>query len=368
MSVTEQPDLNLSEVDDALASGWTIPARWYADPAIYALELERVFSSSWALVGPESRVAKPGDHVVAQAGHVPVVVTRDLEGQLHGFVNICRHRAHPVALADGNQRTLQCRYHGWTYGLNGELRAAPRCSREMAFDRGDLGLVPVAVDTWRGFVFVNPRADAPRLLEAYPELDEMAAKTNLDFSRYVYRNRWTYEIASNWKVWVENATECYHCPTVHRQSFSDAFDTDDDVYELVETGGLLCQFTRYQAREGAHRNGRYAGRRGEGFRFIYLWPTSFWAQDDYVAFTGMIVPTGVETCTFIADVFTHPDADEAFAQDWMEMYNQTLLEDKEVVRAQQPGLRSNMVPFGRLLPKSESPIMHFHRLVREALS
>jgi hypothetical protein len=75
----------------------------------------------------------------------------------------------------------------------------------------------------------------------------------------------------------------------------------------------------------------------------------------------------VETCSFVADVFVHPDADEAFVRDWMEMYNQTLLEDSEVVRVQQPGLRSNMIPYGRLLPKSESPISHFHRLVWRAL-
>jgi phenylpropionate dioxygenase-like ring-hydroxylating dioxygenase large terminal subunit len=369
MSAIHEPDLQLGTVDEALAKGWTIPASWYSDPSVYALELERVFGRAWTLVGPEQQLANPGDHIVAQAGHVPVVVTRDLEGALHGFVNVCRHRAHPVALADGNQRSLQCRYHGWTYDLDGALRSAPRCGRELEFPLSELGLVPVAIDTWQGFVFVNPDVDALPLREANPELDALAAKTNLDFSAYTFRQRWTYEIPANWKVWVENATECYHCPTVHRGSFSDAFDTDEDVYELIESGNLLCQFTRYQPREGAHRDGRFAGMTGEGgFRFIYQFPTSFWAQDDYVAFTGMVVPTGTETCTFIADVFSHPDAEEQFVLDWMEMYNQTLIEDKQVVLAQQPGLRSNMVPYGRLLPRSESPIMHFHRLVRDALA
>jgi hypothetical protein len=85
-----------------------------------------------------------------------------------------------------------------------------------------------------------------------------------------------------------------------------------------------------------------------------------------VAFAGMVVPTGTETCSFIADVFSHTEAEEQFVQDWMEVYNQTLIEDKEVVLAQQPRLRSNMVPYGRSLPRSEGPIMHFHRLVRDA--
>ena len=74
--------------------------------------------------------------------------------------------------------------------------------------------------------------------------------------------------------------ECYHCPTVHTKSFSDAFVTDANIYELVETGGLLCQFTPYNARRS---NTRWGGQTGDGFRIIYMWPTSFWAQDDQVA-------------------------------------------------------------------------------------
>ena len=165
---------------------------------------------------------------------------------------------------------------------------------------------------------------------------------------------------ANWKVFVENGVECYHCPTVHTKSFSDAFVTDANVYELVETGGLLCQFTPYNARRA---NTRWGGQTGDGFRIIYMWPTSFWAQDDQVAFTGMIVPTGVESCEFHADVYAHPQADETFVADWMEMYDKTFEEDADVVRVQQAGLRSQMIPYGRLLPKSESPIRHFHRLV-----
>ena len=121
---------------------------------------------------------------------------------------------------------------------------------------------------------------------------------------------------------------------MHTKSFSDAFITDANVYELVEIGGLLCQFTPYNARRA---NTRWGGQTGDGFRFIYLWPTSFWAQDDQVAFTGMIVPTGVESCEFHADVYSHPEADETFVADWMEMYNKTFEEDADVVRVQQAG-------------------------------
>jgi hypothetical protein len=98
-----------------------------------------------------------------------------------------------------------------------------------------------------------------------------------------------------------------------------------------------------------------------------MWPTSFFAVDDYVAFPGIIIPTGPESCTFHADFWVHPDADERFLEEWVEMYNRTLTEDAEAVRVQQPGLRSRMVPHGRLMPASESSIAHFHRLVWKSI-
>jgi phenylpropionate dioxygenase-like ring-hydroxylating dioxygenase large terminal subunit len=355
-------------IEDALARGMTFPARWYSDPAVYELELELIFARSWQLVGPLHRVAGPGDFMVGAAGHVPVVIARDRDGELNGFVNVCRHRAYPVAREDGCRKTLQCQYHGWTYELDGRLRRAPRAEREPGFERSDFSLVPVAVDTWDGFVFVNPDPDAGSLRDAFPELDGISAARGVTFAGFDYVDRWHYDIAANWKVWVENATECYHCPTVHAKSFSDAWDVDVDVYEYVNAGGIMAQFTPFNRSAKRYRPDRDGIATDRGFRFVYLWPCSFVAVDDYVAFTGMIVPTGPESCRFSADVYVNPACDQAFLDQWMEMYNRTVAEDTDAVAVQQPGLRSRMVPHGRLMPGSESSIAHFHRLVWEALS
>ena len=99
-----------------------------------------------------------------------------------------------------------------------------------------------------------------------------------------------------------------------------------------------------------------------------MWPTTFFAQDDLVAFPGMIIPTGPETCRFIAEMYVHPDCTEEEMAEWTEMYNQTLTEDSQAVLVQQPGLRSRMVPYGRLMPSRESAISHFHHMVWEAIS
>src|SRR6266540_7067206 len=86
-------------IEEALANDMTFPARWYSDRAIYDFELERIFTRSWQLVGSRARVAAPGDFMVGNVGHIPVLVTRRLDGELRGFVNVCRHRAYPVATA-----------------------------------------------------------------------------------------------------------------------------------------------------------------------------------------------------------------------------------------------------------------------------
>jgi phenylpropionate dioxygenase-like ring-hydroxylating dioxygenase large terminal subunit len=358
--------IDLDAVEEALDRNYTFPARWYSDPRIYEFELERIFTRSWQIAVPLHKVERPGSFAVARVAHIPVVVVRGADGELRGFVNVCRHRAYPVAAEDGCRKTLQCAYHGWTYELDGRLRQAPRSEREPDFDPAEFSLVPVSVDTWCGYAWVNPDPEAPPFREVHPDAEPLALERGLDFSGYRYYGSYQYEIEANWKVWVENATECYHCPTVHKGSFSDAFDVDVDVYEYRNVGRILGQFTRYNPRARAFPvNGE---RTPNDFRFIYVWPTSFFAMDDFVAFPGIIVPTGPESCHFVAEMYVHPDLGEQAMEDWVEMYNRTLSEDADAVRVQQPGLRSRMVPNGRLMPGSESSISSFHRMVFDAFA
>jgi phenylpropionate dioxygenase-like ring-hydroxylating dioxygenase large terminal subunit len=366
IKAVDSAGLDLDRVEEALARDLTFPARWYSDPDIYAFELEHIFKRSWQYAGPLQRLAKHGDCIVSQAGLVPIVVTRGPDGELHGFVNVCRHRAFPVVTEDCNRKLLQCGYHAWTYNLDGSLHKAPRSEREAEFDKSDFCLLPVSVETWNEFVFVNPDPNATPLREAIPEFEPLARDRGLDFTGYEYHGRNTYEIPANWKVWVENASECYHCPTVHTHSFSDAFVDDADVYEYVDGDRVLGQFTRYNERAKRYP----ATPRDEAiqFRYTYIWPVTTLVQDDYAGFPGTIVPTGPESCRFIADMYVHPDCTQSVLAERLEMWNATLEEDAEVVRLQQPGLRSQMVPNGRLMPASESAISRFHRMVFESFA
>src|SRR5215218_6504022 len=116
----------------------SLPWSWYADPALERVERDRIFRRVWHYIGRTEQVAATGSYVAADAGGVPVLVTRDRAERLHAFVNVCRHRG-SILVDDGEGRreTLQCRYHCWTYDLDGSLRAAPRADRELAAQRCD---------------------------------------------------------------------------------------------------------------------------------------------------------------------------------------------------------------------------------------
>ena len=124
-----------------LEEGWTLPASWYSDEGVHALERERIFTGAWTYAGPAEWAREPGSFFASQVGHVPVAVVRGTDGTLRGFVNVCRHRGHLVVEGTGCRETLQCPYHAWTYDLDGSLRSAPRGGREPGFDRGGFSLL-----------------------------------------------------------------------------------------------------------------------------------------------------------------------------------------------------------------------------------
>ena len=168
---------------------------------------------------------------------LPVVIVRGRDDELRGFVNVCRHRGHLVAQDTGCRETLQCPYHAWTYELDGSLRRAPRSEREPSFDPAAYSLLPVAVDTWGPFVFVNPRAGAPPLSDVLADLPALVGECGLDLSSLRFHSHHEWPTKVNWKVAIENYLECYHCAVAH-PGFSKLIDVRPDSYRLVRAPHL----------------------------------------------------------------------------------------------------------------------------------
>ena len=110
---------------ESLACASTLPSSYYLDPAALTAEYERVFGRSWQLAANATQLDAAGDYVTTVVGDEPVLIVRGNDGQLRAMSNVCRHRAGPVAAGCGRRKVLQCRYHGWTYGLDGQLLTTP---------------------------------------------------------------------------------------------------------------------------------------------------------------------------------------------------------------------------------------------------
>jgi Rieske 2Fe-2S family protein len=192
----------------------TLPARYYTDPAIFHDELERLFFGRWICVGRTERIPNPGDYFLVEPANESVIVTRSADGGLRAFFNVCRHRGTRMCtVVEGSLAgSIQCPYHGWTYGLDGALLGAPHME-QAGFSRADYPLKTVALEEWEGHIFLN-FSPAPRPLAA--QLGELPARfAAWHMAELRIHRRIVYDAKANWKLIVANYNECLHCPLIH---------------------------------------------------------------------------------------------------------------------------------------------------------
>ena len=340
----------------------TLPYAWYDDPAVLRVEQERIFARSWQYATRADVVAEPGSMTPAWAGSLPVLVVRPHDGQLRGFVNVCRHRGHVLCEANARRETIQCPYHAWTYGLDGALRSAPRAEREEAFDSAALSLVPVSVDAWGPFVFVNPDPSTAPLADSLGDLPRLLAEGGVDLDRLRFHSRAeSDEYACNWKVCAENFLECYHCAVAH-PSLARTLDVSEDAYVLEHDGTLLSQFG--PPRDASDGSDSVA--RGQ-FHFLFPNTVVNVMPGRQNLSIGPIAPRGPTRTDRFLDYFVGEDTDEDWLRGFLELDEQVGREDRALVESVQRGIGSGALEAGVLLPESEQLIARFQALVLEAL-
>jgi phenylpropionate dioxygenase-like ring-hydroxylating dioxygenase large terminal subunit len=199
-----------------LEAAETLPPACYTSEAFFRREVECIFKKAWNFIGRSERIPNPGDYFTLDFVGVPTVVVRDKDGMVRAFANSCRHRGAIVAVGEGHCRAFRCPYHSWAYGLDGRLVAAPEIEKTRNFDFADYGLVPLRLETWDGFMFLNFDGAAMPLVAWLGDLPDRLASYH--FKDMVCVRRKDYMLECNWKVYVENAMEAYHVPTVHRST------------------------------------------------------------------------------------------------------------------------------------------------------
>ncbi|MCZ6918666.1 MAG: aromatic ring-hydroxylating dioxygenase subunit alpha [Gemmatimonadetes bacterium] len=342
--------------DDALEAtpierAETIPSSWYTDARFHALDDATVFAHNWQCVGYRGQVEVPGDYFLANVAGNPIIVIRGKDRVLRAFYNVCRHRGGPLATEDGSCEVLQCKYHGWTYLLDGSLRGVPKFDRVELFDRKDYGLVPVQVECWEGLVFVN-LADAARPLgDAIDGVKERMAPITI--GNWQFAHRQDYDVRCNWKVYVDNYLEGYHIPFVHPE-LCKLYDYQKYVTEVHPTYSL-------QAAPLGPEDNIYSSGGGEAFYF-FVFPNFMLNILPGRLQTNLVVPTAADRTRvmfwyFYEDV-SSADAKRRIADD-LAYSDRVQQEDIEICERVQEGLRSRAYDRGRFSVDQEQGVYDF---------
>ncbi|MCW8879378.1 MAG: aromatic ring-hydroxylating dioxygenase subunit alpha [Kangiellaceae bacterium] len=340
----------------------TLPASLYTDPSYLNLEYQSIFESHWQLVAHQSELINPGDQVVCQVGRIPIVVVRNQNNLLKAFHNVCRHRAGPVAIENGNNKVLRCKYHGWTYTLDGDLRSAPEMSSTPNFDVCQFHLPQAQVEEWQGFIFVCVNNTPPALGDVLKGVAETIKPIDLKAMSFSHRDE--YVIDCNWKVYMDNYLEGYHLPHVH-PGLSKLLD-----YRSYDT--ILHEWHSYQF-SPLDRNGEQNPDNfyGDGHAHYYcVFPNLMLNILPGRLQTNLILPVGHNKTKIIFDYYysdlKSQRTKKLIAQD-REFSDEVQEEDIMICEKVQLGLNSGSYEAGRLCIKRETGVLHYQNLVRLAL-
>lgn len=230
-----------SDLDALYSADSKVATAMYEDPDLFAEEMERIFKRTWVWVAHESEFPDKGSFKLSTVGLEPVIVVRDRKDKIHVMVNRCRHRAATVCeVKKGKTSSFQCPYHGWGYGLDGSLRALPYPEQYGDdFDKAQHGLLKLRAESYNGMVFATFNEDAEPLVDFLgPQVCryiDLFMKQGGGFPIKVLGEH-QFTVPMNWKVQLENTTDGYHFPVVHK-SFMQTLDGEtNDMFDFLEKG------------------------------------------------------------------------------------------------------------------------------------
>ncbi|HEV8525529.1 MAG TPA: aromatic ring-hydroxylating dioxygenase subunit alpha [Terriglobales bacterium] len=357
----------LASYNDSLPldQAWTIPGSWYTDERIAGLERQAVFAQTWQVVGRTDQVEKAGQYVTAEVAGEPVVVVRGNDQRLRAFFNVCRHHAAAVVTEpEGCASLLRCPYHGWTYSLEGALKGIPEFDGVSGYDRSANGLVPIHVDTWEKFVFVNLHSDPAPLGEFLGGLVERARPLDLSSLNFVARR--SYTLNCNWKVFVDNYLDGgYHVPHLHKGLNS----VLDYVHYRIENIDRCCVQSSPMKPSDVADSATAAARKGDYAYYLWQYPNFMINWYEGYMDTNLVQPLAIDRCLVVFDFYFADisEANQDYIRQSIEISDRVQGEDLGICESVQKGLSSRAYKAGRLSVRREAGEHLFHRLLASDL-
>jgi choline monooxygenase len=334
-----------------------LPGYVYTSPEIFQREKEKIFLKDWLCVARAEELAKPGDYMTLRIFGEPIVVTRNKNGELGAFANVCRHRGVEVASGQGNTDEFSCPYHGWLYDLDGRLVGAPYMKEAEGFAPGSCRLDSLRLDSWAGWVFINFDRDAMPLAAFITEFENDFGWLRQEDC--LLTEKLEMEFDCNWKLIVENLLDFYHVAALHQDTIGQGFD----VALMPLNNKPQGRFSSFFERPSPMPGGRplldvmpaLAGKpEPELVNCIGFLPPNFNLifRPDYVR-PFIIWPLSPTKCKLIGYPLFPRDAYDkpgfaAAVESYRELHEATLIEDLEMVKSLQNACDSrNFVP-GRM--------------------
>ncbi len=341
---------------------WREPVENYRSEVRLAAERDLVLRRYPTAFCPTAALAENGSYVARDAAGTPILAVRGSDGTVRAFRNACRHRGTEVAAGAGCAKAFVCRYHGWTYGLEGQLRHVPHEHGFPGLDKATHGLVPVKAVELHGLVFVTQ--DAPEVPGA--RLEELPP---LIPPSYRLVGTADQDIPANWKILAEGFLEGYHIRPTHSTTF---YPVQFDNLNVVETFGrnnrIAFPFRAiHKLRAVAAPERSVDGK----LTYVYhLFPNVMLATFPGRIFMIALEPLAIDRTRFVTYVLSDRDQSDTDTQATLQRGGELLamgaLEDREVACSIQRGLASNAnecFEFGLF----EGALGHFHRALDAAL-
>jgi choline monooxygenase len=358
--------LSLYHPEDPLECASTIPSPWYFDPRIARLENEKVFAHTWQVAGRGDQVREKGQFFTTQLGEEPILVARGEDGLLRAFYNVCRHHAAAVVTEpQGCAKQFRCPYHGWTYGNDGALKGMVEFEGVCDFDRAKNGLVPIPVNAWENFVFINLDGRSGSLKDFLANVPQLVAPLRLT-EKLQFFDRRVYTLNCNWKVYVDNYLDGgYHVPHAHKGLSSVIEYTSYTIENFARSCLQSSPLSSDSGSEASVANTR----QGRAF-YLWLYPNFMINAYEGVMDTNLVLPLAVDKCAVVFDYYFSDTSAAAEARNKESIRVSEIVQDEDmaICDAVQRGLASRAYLAGRLSVRREAGEHLFHRLLHADLS
>ena len=352
----------------------TLSSKYYLDQNNYDKEIKNILYRSWNYIGHASQFENNGDYITTTIGDESLIIIRNNSGELKGFYNVCRHRAHALLENSGNVKSITCPYHAWNYSVDGKLKHAGNSDKMKDFKKSDYCLASFQVVDICNFIFINLDDSAQSLnkqVEGFekdlrakvPFLDRLTALPSDSDRPSVIR--------ANWKIVVDNYLECYHCTKAH-PAFANMIDMKHyqiDVFKF---------WSRQYAPNTNPNNKAYIFDKNSSIQdmcFWYIWPNTAlgYVPGVEALFFSSIRPNNIDKTTRYGHWLVTDDT--VLPNGFTDYMNRVLFkEDISICESVQRGIKSKSYKNGPYMIDfdhsgiSEIAVQSFHNLLQSALS